>query len=56
MGSIQNVTRAGSGDAIAVLTLKTGLDQQQAQMARLLQALPPAPQPAHLGSQIDLRA
>lgn len=53
---IQEVARAATGDAFAMLSLKKGLEQQQMQMARLLQALPPAPQPAHLGSHVDLQA
>ncbi|MFP5503237.1 MAG: YjfB family protein [Candidatus Sericytochromatia bacterium] len=45
-----------TADPVATLILKKGLDQQANHMAQLLQALPPAPQPAHLGSGIDTYA
>jgi hypothetical protein len=54
--SIDGVSRASTGDAFALLTLKKGMEQEQSQMAQLLQALPPAPQPAHLGGHVDVRA
>lgn len=47
---------ASSGAAIPLSMLKKGMDQEKSQIARLLQTLPPAPQPAHLGSQIDIKA
>lgn len=54
--NIDSLARAASPtNAIGLLTFKKGLDQQANQMATLLQALPPAPQPAHLGNSVDLR-
>lgn len=54
--NIDSLVRAASPqDVIGTLMLKKGLDQAASQTAQLLQALPPAPQPAHLGSQIDVR-
>lgn len=44
-----------TADPVATLMLKKGLDQQAGQMAQLLQSLPPAPQPAHLGQGVDVR-
>lgn len=43
-------------DAVSISMLKKGLDQSQNQMAQLLEALPPAPQPAHLGNSVDTLA
>ena len=40
-------------DVLGTIILKKGLDQHAGQMAQLLQALPPAPQPAHLGQSIN---
>lgn len=51
--SVEGISRAATGDAFAMLTLKKSLDQQSTQMSQLLQALPPAPQPAHLGGSVD---
>lgn len=47
---------AGVKDVVGITMLKKGLDQSQNQMAQLLQALPPAPQPAHLGKGVDVLA
>jgi hypothetical protein len=49
------VRQTSPTDAIGTLMLKKGLDQSAGQVAQLLQALPPAPQPAHLGNGIDVR-
>jgi hypothetical protein len=55
--NIDSLARLASPqDAIGTLVFKKGLDQQANQMASLLQALPPAPQPAHLGQSINLLA
>lgn len=54
--NIDSLARAADpSSAIGMLTFKKGLDQQANQMATLIQALPPAPQPAHLGKSVDLR-
>lgn len=53
---LMNTLRAGTGDGVAVLTLKKSMEQQETQVAQLLRALPDAPQPAHLGSGIDCYA
>lgn len=53
---VMNTLRAGTGDGVAVLTLKKSMDMQETQMAQLLQTLPDAPQPAHLGSCVDCYA
>lgn len=47
---------AGLGGAIQLMTMKTSMDQAAGQVAQLLQALPPAPGPAHLGQNIDVSA
>jgi hypothetical protein len=36
--------------------LRKSLDMQASQVQQLLQAIPQAPQPAHLGSGVDVRA
>ncbi len=46
-------TAASSGAVIPMSLLKKGIDQEKSQVATLLQALPPAPQPAHLGGSVD---
>lgn len=45
------VRAAGSGSIIGIKMLKEGMDQEQGQMAKLLQALPP-PQ-AGVGTRIN---
>lgn len=55
--TIDSLVRMTSpADAIGTLMLKKGLDQSAGQVAQLLQALPQAPQPAHLGNSVDVRA
>ena len=55
--TIDGLARAAStSDAVALLTFKKGLDQSAGQMAQLLQALPQAPQPAHLGNHVNVLA
>jgi hypothetical protein len=54
--NIDSLVRAASTtDAVATLTLSKGLDNVVNQTAQLLKALPPAPQPAHLGNSVDLK-
>ncbi|MEB3221104.1 MAG: YjfB family protein [Candidatus Sericytochromatia bacterium] len=36
--------------------LRKAIDTQASQVLQLLQAIPEAPQPAHLGAQVDVRA
>jgi hypothetical protein len=50
------VRQASPKDVVGTLMLKKGLDQSTTQMAQLLQALPAAPQPAHLGNNINTLA
>lgn len=50
------VRMASPKDVVGTLMLKKGLDQTAAQFAQLLQALPAAPQPAHLGNGVDVLA
>lgn len=53
--SIDSVSSAASaGSALGLYSLKKSLDQEAGHMAQLLQALP-APQPAHLGGNVDIR-
>jgi hypothetical protein len=40
----------------SLLTFKTGLDIQKAQMEQILQTMPKAPKPAHLGQNFDIYA
>lgn len=54
--STSSATRyASAGDARGTLTLKKAIDLESATAAQLINALPPAPPPAHLGSQLDIR-
>jgi hypothetical protein len=54
--TIDSLARAAStGDAVALLTFKKGLDQSAGQMAQLIQALP-APMPSHLGGNVNVLA
>ena len=57
MDALSGLTAAAStGSQIGISMLKKGMDQQSTEMAQLLQAMPPAPQPAHLGSIFDSHA
>ncbi len=43
-------------NTVSIAMLGQGLDQQASQVAQLLQGLPAAPQPAHLGRGVDVYA
>lgn len=43
-------------DGVATLVLNKALYQDASQVQQLLRALPPAPSPAHLGSQFNTLA
>ena len=47
---------ASTADAASILVLKKGIDTQAGIAMQLLEALPPAPQPAHLGQSDNLLA
>lgn len=49
---------AATGGVVATAMLREGLDQAGSQAAQLLQSLPQpqAPQPAHMGSSVDMYA
>jgi hypothetical protein len=54
--NIESLVRVASPqNQVGTLMLRKGLDQSQSMAAQLLQTMPPAPQPAHLGSSVDLR-
>jgi hypothetical protein len=41
---------------ISIATLKMGLDASSSTAAQLLQQMPPAPQPMHLGQSVNVLA
>lgn len=41
--------------AIGIATMKMGMDQQAGTIMQLLQQMPQAPQPAHLGQNVNLQ-
>lgn len=54
--NIESLARIASPqNAVGLTMLKKGMDQQQSQVAQLLQAMPQAPQPAHLGQNVDMK-
>lgn len=53
--AVQTAAEAGLGGAIQLLTQRTAMHQTASQMAQLLQTLPPAPPPAHLGNSVDVK-
>ena len=51
-----SLSRARTGDAVAVLVMKKALDVQAESALQLLQALPPvANNPPNLGNSVDVR-
>ncbi|MEB3328447.1 MAG: YjfB family protein [Candidatus Sericytochromatia bacterium] len=56
---VGSVGAAERGELMAQLQprmLKQAIDSQASQVLQLLQAIPEAPQPAHLGTAVDVRA
>jgi len=56
VGSVGAAERGELMAQVQPLMLKKAIDSQASQVLQLLQALPEAPQPAHLGAQVDVRA
>lgn len=59
MPDISSTLSAAASDThmkFGLSTLKRGMDMEKSQIAQLLQAMPQAPQPSHLGRSVDMRA
>lgn len=54
--NVQGLGAASAGSALAIKSLEKAMDLQATTAAQLLQSLPPAPQPAHLGGGFDVYA
>ncbi|MCE1238831.1 MAG: YjfB family protein [Azonexaceae bacterium] len=54
--AVSSATQARTGDAVNTLVLKKAMDIQAQTAAQLLQALPQASNPPHLGNSIDVKA
>ena len=56
--TIDNLVRSAgtTQDAVSIAMLRQGLDSTAGTVAKLLEGLPSAPQPAHLGKSVDLYA
>jgi hypothetical protein len=57
IGSLSTALSQGkTGDAVGTLVLKKALDMQAQNAMQLLEAVPPASNPANLGNSIDVKA
>jgi hypothetical protein len=56
LGSVGAAERSEVMGQLQTRMLKQAIDSQASQVQQLLQAIPEAPQPAHLGASVDVRA
>ncbi|WP_374356807.1 YjfB family protein [Chitinimonas sp.] len=56
VNAVSNAAAGEIGSNVAMFALRKALDQQQQSALTLLQAIPQASNPPHLGNAVDVRA